>query len=135
MPSVGHYANMSRHPPEEKIAILTGIEKRLTRVIEVLKNGYRPMPEINWEIDEICELLGVFDPVNTKWDLVVFLRVNSMEDYDKILGAYFDPLIFEESKVERGPRLSANVFNGSSSKTEIYYTAKEMRDRVFPYLE
>ncbi|NIM44924.1 MAG: hypothetical protein GTO54_04720 [Nitrososphaeria archaeon] len=134
MPSVGHYANMSKHKPEVKIAILEDVEARLNRVFEVLHEGYEPVPGVHWKIHDVCELMGVFDPVNTEWDMVVFLTVNSMKDYDMILGAYFDPSIYEPGQLEKVPRESADVFNASTSKTEIYYTAHDLRTRMFPYL-
>jgi hypothetical protein len=124
MPSVGHYANMSRHPKSVKLAILEFVEDRLRQITEEL-GGH---------------LVGVYAPINSEWDMLVILEVESWEQYMAIYGAYFDTDNYKRTDIQnerlaRFPhREEEGVFSASSSKTVIYYTAKHLRERVFKHL-
>lgn len=124
MPSVGHHAQMSRHPVRVKLAILEFVEDRLGIIAEKL--GAR--------------LVGVYNPFNAEWDMLVILEVENWEHYEAIYGAYFDtetyPLTsYQEERLALFPhKEEERVFSASKSKTVMYYKAKELRERVFRHL-
>jgi len=125
MPSVGHQAQMSRHPPKVKLAILEFVEDRLDNIAEKL--GAR--------------LVGVYNPFNDEWDMLVLLEVKSWEHYEAIYGAYFDTTTYplteiQEDRLKQFPhKEEERVFSSPSSKTVMYYTAKDLRERVFRHLQ
>ena len=124
---IGHSGDMSRHPPEVKIAILEFIDARLKDIVKKLY----PERDAN-------EVVRVYDPFTTKWDLYVWLDVDWCE-YKKIYSMYFDTTFRGEKEkrfreyanekilrhINRGD--DDDVFNASTSKTEIFYTICEMK--------
>jgi hypothetical protein len=120
MPSVGHYANMSRHPKHISLAILEYVEDRLKEITEKLPG----------------RLVGVYNPFNAEWDMLVILEVKNWKQYEDIYGAYFATEKYplsdkQKEKLEIFKEKDEKVFSASSSKTVMYYTAKELRKSVF----
>lgn len=125
---VGHGGNMSKHPPNVKLAILEFIEARLKDIVENKFKEYSP------------DVVHVYDPITTKWDFYVFLDV-SWNLYEKIYGEYFDPANEPGTREEMVRRHYPDIikpfpwiFNATDSKTDIFKTIDEMYE-LLPYLK
>ena len=136
---VGHRGCMSKHPAWVKIATLEYLEERLKEAAERVDIGE--------------ENVSVYDPFTTEWDFCIFVDA-SWSDYLKLYAEYYDTSwevtsakAFTDAFVARytlGTKISAKIgsaihaigpedtereiFNASTSKTEIYYTIQQMKD-------
>ena len=140
MPAI-HRGCMSKHPAWVKMAILEYLEERLKEAAERVDIGE--------------ENVKVYDPFTTEWDFCIFIDA-SWSDYLKLYAEYYDtswevtsakaftdafavryaPYVGTKIKAkissaihEIGPEdTEREIFNASTSKTEIYYTIQQMKD-------
>ena len=138
---VNHRGRMSLHPAWVKIAILEYLEERLKEAAERVEIGE--------------ENVHVYDPFTTEWDFYIIVDA-SWSDYLKLYAEYYDtswevtsakdftdafaakygPYVGTKIRTkisaaihELGPEdPEREIFNASTSKTEIFYTIQQMKD-------
>lgn len=134
---VGHGGCMSKHPAWVKIAILEFLEARLKDAADIVDIG--------------ADNIQVWDPFTTEMDF--YFSVNaSWSKYLDLYGVYYNKSFtgHRQKEIEKdlptrygleyareiqkaiynitNEEDSHNVFNASTSKTEIFYTIEEMKE-------